>query len=188
MLVALASFAVWAFSGRLFDSEKAMYAGCAAVLLGFGGAALLPGSGLSGFKKVANWCLSFAVAFTIYAIVWSVAWFTFQDTFGEILGSAVGIFCLVIVLKYWMKFDFSIGSVTAVVFLCHSLGYYGGELAYDSIQGRGPLGMELRTGKQQIAMLAKLAWGLGYGLGFGAGMSCLLQMSRQSFDRPSRQI
>lgn len=165
-----------------------MYSGCAAVLLGLGGLSLVPGSGLSGFQRVANWCLAFAVSFILYAIIWSIAWFTFRNTFGEILGSSLGLLILVTVLKHWMKFSYSILSVTAILFLFHTLGYYSGELAYDSIQGKGALGLDLELERQQIATLAKLAWGIGYGLGFGAGMSCLLQMSRQSLERPSRQI
>lgn len=187
-LVAVASFCVWAFGGRVFSSEKMMYAGCAAVLLGLGGISLVPGSGLSGIKRVMNWSIAFAVAFTTYAAIWSMAWFVFRNTFGEIIGSTLGLFSLVFVLKHWMKFSFGMLSVTGVLFLFHTLGYYSGGLFYDSIQGRGIFAFEPDLDRKTIATVAKLAWGAFYGLGFGAGMSWLLQTSRQSFDKPSTQI
>lgn len=187
-LVAVASFCVWAFGGSFFSSEKTMYAGCAVVLLGLGGLSLTPRSGLDGYKRVTNWSIAFAFAFTIYAILWSIAWFVFRNTFGEIIGSSLGIFSMVLILKYWMKFNYTVLSVTGVVFLFHSLGYYFGGLFYDSINGRGILAFTPDLDRQAIGTLAKLAWGVFYGLGFGAGMSWLLQTSRQSFDKPSTQI
>src|SRR6056297_3355546 len=91
-IVAVASFCVWAFGRSVFSSEKMMYAGCAAILLGLGGLSLVPGSGLSGIKRVTNWSIAFAVAFTAYAVIWSIAWFIFRNTFGEIIGSTLGLF------------------------------------------------------------------------------------------------
>lgn len=74
------------------------------------------------------------------------------------------------------------------MFFWHTLGYYAGGLAYDTLQGRGVLGIDIEADKMQIATMARLSWGLFYGLGFGAGLSYLLQTSRQSSERPSKQI
>ncbi len=165
-----------------------MYAVCAAVLLGLGGFALVPFSGITGSKRIANWILAFGCGIASYAFLWSVAWFTFRNTFGEIVGSTIGIFALVTILKKWMRFRFPFTGVFATMFFWHTLGYYTGGFAYDCLQGRGPFGIDLDATRTQIATLARLSWGLFYGLGFGAGLSYLLQTSRQSSERPSKQI
>jgi hypothetical protein len=53
-----------------------------------------------------------------------------------------------------------------IVFIAHSLGYFlGGEWMYGTLRN-GLAGMA----KPQVALAAKLGWGLFYGLGFGAGI------------------
>ncbi|MEX2579420.1 MAG: hypothetical protein WD342_10210 [Verrucomicrobiales bacterium] len=181
----MAAFCVWAFGGRFFESEKTMYAGCAAVFLGLGGLALTPGSGLKEKGAVPRFCLAFAVAFVVYSLIWSVAWFTFRNTFGEIVGSFAGLLGLVAVVRAWMKFTFPLLTATAVVFLWHTLGYYTGGFLYDSIQGRGAVGFDFIASEPFAPLAAKLAWGLFYGLGLGLGLGSLLQMSRQTLRSPS---
>ena len=137
--VALGSFSVWAWGGQWFTSEPAMYSACASVFLGLGGAALLPSTNTARAGRL-KFCLTFAGAFTIYAVIWSVAWFSLPNTFGEILGSSLGLLAFTAAMKAALKFKIRLMTGVAVIFLWHSLGYYTGEFAYSSLQGKAPPG------------------------------------------------
>lgn len=187
LLVALLSFAVWAFGGAVFPNEPTMYAGCAVVFLGFGGAALLPARGLKQ-KGIFSFCLSFAIAYLVYAVIWSVAWFSLPNTFGEVLGSSLGLLAFTAIFNHWNKLKVSLLVATSVIFLFHTFGYYLGGFTYLTLQGKGPAGVDLNLSQETIRLLARLSWGTGYGLGLGAGLVTLLYLSRQSSASPSTQI
>lgn len=175
-LTALASFSVWALGSRLYSSEAGMYALCAVVFFGLGGLSLTPGAGLSGAKERAGFALRFAAGFAIYAFVWSLAWFTFRSSFGEVAGSFLGLLGLVAVLRPEARREAGglLGAV-AGVFLWHTLGYYTGGLAYDALQGRGAVAVDLPFERETVVTLARLSWGLFYGLGLGFGLAALAQ-------------
>lgn len=186
-LVSILSFSVWAFGGALFPNEPLLYAGCAIVFLGLGGAALLPAAGLSG-KAALRFCLSFSIAFLAYAFVWSIAWFSIPNTFGEVLGSSLGLLAFSSIFIRWNRIRTTLLIATSVLFLFHTAGYYLGGFTYQALQGRGPLALDLNLSPETIRLLAKLSWGAGYGLGLGWGIAKLLYLSRQSPASPSTQI
>lgn len=186
-VVALLSFSVWAFGSRWFGSEPAMYAGCAVVFFGLGGLALLPGSGIARNERL-RFCLAFFLAYLAYAFIWSVAWFAIPQSFGEVAGSSLGLLLFVRILMAMLKRKVSLLTATAVLFLFHTLGYYTGGLAYQALQGRGPLGFEWDASPATIRTTARLAWGLFYGIGLAIGIHQVLYLSRQSSTSPSTQI
>ena len=178
--VALASFSAWAIGSRFFSSEGQMYGACAIIFLGFGGLALLPGSGLQELKSRSAFCLRFAFGFVAYAVIWSASWFTFRDTFGEIAGSFFGLLALIALLRKRTDSSFTLLTATAIVFLWHTIGYYTGGLTYQMLQGHGRFGASLPFDPKSTITLARFSWGLFYGLGLGFGLTCLIQRSRQS--------
>lgn len=187
LLVSLLSFSVWAFGARLFPNEPAMYAGCAIVFLGLGGASLLPTSGLNKRESV-RFCISFATAFLVFAVLWSVAWFAFRNTTGEIIGSSLGLTALAAILIRWNRWEISLLIATAILFLLYTVGYYLGGFAYAALQGRGPLSVDWEADRATVVVFARLSWGVGLGIGLGWGLVELLYLSRQSSAKPSTQI
>lgn len=187
LLVSILSFSVWAFGSSLFPNEPTMYAGCALVFLGLGGAALLPASGISG-KAVLPFCLSFSIAYLAYAFLWSVAWFSLPGTFGEVLGSALGLLAFAAIFIRWNHLKTTLLVATSILFLFHTVGYYLGGFAYQSLLGRGPLALTPDLPAETVQLLARLSWGAGYGLGLGWGIARLLYLSRRSAESPSTQI
>lgn len=177
-LVALLSFGVWAAGARFYSSEIGLYANCALIFLGLGGAALLPAAGASGIRAILIFCLRFAVGFVVYAAIWSAAWFTFRGSFGEVAGSAIGLLGMLAIFKPARVATLGLLTATALAFFWHSLGYYAGDFAYQSLQGRGPFPLELSLDKQSVVTLARLSWGLFYGLGLGGGLVSLLHPAR----------
>lgn len=186
-LVAVLSFSVWAFGGRLIPSEPMMYAGCAVVFLGLGGAALLPGLPFERKEKI-RFCIAFAVSYLIYAVIWSVAWFTIPKTFGEIMGSLLGLLAFSALLKKWMRLKLPLLNGLALLFLFHTTGYYLGGFAYDSLQNRGPGALDLPWQPSTIRTVARLSWGVFYGAGVAIGVICFCHLSRQCPASPSTQI
>lgn len=175
-LASLLAFSCWAFGAMLFPSEAGLYLSCALVFLATGGLALLPALGNCRPGRALRLVAVFAAAFLCYAVLWSGAWFAFRNTFGEIIGSAVGLFAFVAVFRAGMKLAGpSLFASVAMLFLCHSIGYYGGEFLHDALIGRGPWPIELFDSPRHAAAAAKLAWGLGYGLGLGLGTSLWLR-------------
>lgn len=187
LVVSLLSFSVWAFGGRYFPNEPSMYAACAVVFLGLGGLSLLPTSGFNR-KQSFHFCLSFTVGFLVYAFVWSVAWFALPNTMGEILGSSLGLTGLAAVLIRWNRWKLSLLIATSILFLFHTIGYYFGGFAYQSLQGRGPVPLELNVSPENIRLLARLMWGVGYGIGLGLGLTITIYLSHQSSESPSTHI
>lgn len=178
-LAALASFSVWAFGSKLYETETGLYLVCAAVFLGFGGLALTSGRVPGGWRNRLLFCVRFAAGFSVYAVIWSLAWFTFRNSFGEISGSFFGYLALITILRPAAVRDGrGIIGATAIVFLWATLGYYTGGFAHDSLQERGPFPLELPLTPGVRSTLARLAWGLFYGLGLGYGLASVTQPRR----------
>ncbi len=112
----------------------------------------------------------FLPAFGGYAVLWSLAWFLIQGRPGEWMGALAG--TLFFAWVAWRSVGrvpgFLVGAV--VLFALHTAGYFiGGKWMY-GILGRGIEGWT----KPEVAVLAKLGWGLFHGLGFGAGIGFAL--------------
>ncbi|MEM7601874.1 MAG: hypothetical protein AAF357_10725, partial [Verrucomicrobiota bacterium] len=163
-LVAVASFSIWAWGGQWFNSEPALYAACAAVFLGLGGLAFSPSLSREVAKPL-RFCIAFALAYLCYAVIWSVVWFSMKSTFGEILGSSLGLTAFVFVIARFIGPKLSSINAISLLFLFHSLGYYAGEFAYETLRGSDSPITTLGLERDTIVLLARLAWGFGYGAG-----------------------
>ncbi len=166
--VSIAAYSIWAFAPRLGGSEIGMYALIALVFLGGAGIALH--GLLEGEHRVARFYRMFLPAFLGYAVLWSLAWFVVKGRPGEWLGAAAGtlFFAAVAWRSLGRAKGFWIGALA--LFTLHTLGYFiGGKWMYGLLAS----GIEGWT-KPQVAIAAKLGWGLFHGLGFGAGIGFMI--------------
>ena len=166
-LVSVIAFSVWAFGGAWFHfpgGELAMYAVIAVLFLGLTGVVLL--RLVRGERPMARFYGAFLPAFCAYAIVWCLAWFLIKGRASEWIGSFAGSIVFAAIVHARFKSFGSFAITGLIVFIAHSLGYFlGGEWMYGTLR-HGLAGMA----KLQVALAAKLGWGLFYGLGFGAGI------------------
>jgi hypothetical protein len=128
---------------------------------------VLLGGGVLGSLVVRRWqmpkfFLLFAAAFFAYAAGWVGAYFVFAGVIGEWLGSLAGSLLLGLVLSAGFGVLRSKFSLSAVIFVANSLGYFVGSALNDSF--RGTAGM--------------LLWGLIYGLCLGAGLGAVLHLAQ----------
>lgn len=179
-LVSLLSFSIWAWGGRLFSSEPILYTACAVVFLLLGGIALLPATGLSSVRQATAFCLKFAMGFVVFAFLWSAAWFFFRDTFGEVVGSFAGILTMTLILRFRSAARAPLFISVSIIFLWYTVGYYSGEFAYQSLQGKGRFPLAWHGAPADITLIARLAWGACFGLGMGTGLAHFLQISRHT--------
>ncbi len=176
-LVSIAAFAVWAFGGPWFrgrGGEPAMYAAITAVFLGLSGAVLAPLAGGWG-----RFYRAFLPAFGVYALVWSLAWFSLHGRTGEWVGALAG--CLAFSSLCLRRLGGRHGLLLPALafFAWHTAGYFAGSWAmYGFWLDPARLEEFPGLGKADVAVLAKLSWGLCYGLGFGAGLGQLLHRAR----------
>jgi hypothetical protein len=170
--VSVAAYSIWAFVPRTVGGEKGMYALIALVYLGGAGLALC--GLLKGERKPRRFYGMFLPAFFGYALIWSLAWFLIKDPPGmklrEWLGAAAG--TLFFSWACWNSLKKPAGFWVAALalFALHTVGYFvGGKWMY-GVLGAGIEGWT----KPQVAIVAKLGWGLFHGLGFGAGIGFAL--------------
>lgn len=167
-VVSLAAFSIWAFVPKLAGSELGMYALIALVFLVGAGVAM---SGLlQGEHRLRRFYWFFLPAFLSYAVVWSLAWFLIKGRTSEWIGAGAG--TLLFAWITWLSLERARGFWMAAVmlFALHSLGYFVGSEWMYGVLARGIQGWN----KPQVALIAKLGWGLFYGLGFGAGIGFIL--------------
>ena len=167
-LVSLMAYSVWAFVPRIAGSEVGMYALIALVYLLGSGFALC--GLLQGENRLKRFYALFLPAFGGYAVLWSLAWFLIKHEQREWIAALAG--TLFFAWVAWMKLGkargFWIGAV--VLFGLHTAGYFlGGKWMYGLLDH----GIE-GWAKPQVAIVAKLGWGLFHGLGFGAGIGFAL--------------
>ncbi|MCB1278511.1 hypothetical protein [Prosthecobacter sp.] len=170
--VSVAAYSIWAFAPRVAGSEIGMYALIALVYLGGAGLALC--GLLKGENKLGRFYRMFLPAFFGYALIWSLAWFLIKDPPGmklrEWTGAAAGTLFFSWVCWIALKKPVGFWGAALVLFALHTLGYFvGGKWMY-GVLGTGIEGWT----KPQVAMVAKLGWGLFHGLGFGAGIGFML--------------
>lgn len=158
-LVSLVVFATVAFGQRWMYRHLGLagaYGVWTLLFVGLGGWAL--SSLAQGFTTRLRFFLTFGVAFLAYAVFWIAAYFSLGGRIGEWVGSLAGCVALGLVLaaahKVWDRF----AKIALTLFLCHSAGYFFGELLHHWVVGK--LGMML--------------WGLCYGFGFGMGLGWAL--------------
>ncbi|MEZ5387407.1 MAG: hypothetical protein R3F13_17995 [Prosthecobacter sp.] len=166
--VSVAAYSIWAFAPRLAGSEYGMYALIALVYLGGAGLALC--ELLRGEGRLGRFYKMFLPAFFGYALLWSLAWFVIKGRPGEWIGAAAGtlFFSTVCWLILKRPAGFWVGAL--VLFALHTAGYFvGGKWMYGLLDA-GIAGWA----KPQVAVVAKLGWGLFHGLGFGAGIGFAL--------------
>lgn len=174
--VSVLAFSVWALGGRWFHfpgGELTMYAVIAIVFLGLSG--LVLGRLVHGERAVARFYGAFLPAFFAYAVLWCAAWFLVKGRTGEWVGSLAGsvVFAAVVHARLGSLKTCVLSGL--IVFVTHSLGYFiGGEWMY-GVLDHGLAGLS----KPQVALAAKLGWGLFYGLGFGAGIGAALDRAQR---------
>jgi len=171
-VVSVAAYSIWAFMPRLAGSEIGMYTLIALVYLG--GAGLARCGLLQGENRLGRFYRMFLLAFFGYALLWSLAWFLIKDPPGlrlrEWVGAAAGTLFFSFMCWRSLKKPSGFWIAALVLFALHTAGYFiGGKWMY-GILGSGIEGWT----KPQVAIAAKLGWGLFHGLGFGAGIGFAL--------------
>ena len=166
--VSVAAYSIWAFAPRIAGSEIGMYALIALVYLGGAGLALC--GLLHGENRLRRFYRLFLPAFFGYALLWSLAWFVIKGRPGEWIGAAAGTLFFACVSWNSQKRPSGFWIAALMLFVLHTMGYFiGGKWMY-GILASGIDGWS----KPQVAIVAKLGWGLFHGLGFGAGIGFAL--------------
>jgi hypothetical protein len=167
--VSLGGFGVWAFAGRWLArrlGELGLYAACALVFVGLAGALLFPL--VKGEQRLRRFCQAFVPAFLGYAAVWTLCWMALKFGAGEWLGSFAGTLAFAVILGKCLGSWRGLLKVALILFVGHSAGYFLGGIIYMKL-AHPPVAIA-GLNKSQVALLAKLIWGICYGLGFGAGI------------------
>jgi hypothetical protein len=158
-LVGVASFGVWAWCGRwlhAYAGELGLYAACAVVLIGCGGALfsrlLIDKAGRRRF------CGLFALAFFLYAGVWTGSYFSLRDKSGEWLASLLGPAILGMTFANAFGAPSAMRKAVIALVATHAIGYFAGSFLHGAF----------------AAQAGMLLWGLAYGLGFGSGIGYAL--------------
>jgi hypothetical protein len=166
--VSLAAYSIWAFAPRLGGSELGMYGLIALVFLAGTGLALH--GLLLGEAKLSRFYRLFLPAFFAYAAVWSAAWFGLGGRVGEWVGALAGTLVFALIAWRWLGQPRGFWIAALVLFVLHTLGYFAGSAWMYGLLEHGAQGLS----KRQVAIVAKLGWGLFHGLGFGAGIGFAL--------------
>lgn len=154
-VVSVIAYSIWAF--RLVQGVGAMYTAIAAIYVGATGLAL--SRLVLGPGAARRFALLFAAAFLAYAVAWCAFWFGLKGKYhADLWGSAVGLAAMAWLLLRAFDAKGAFLTAFAVLFTCHSLGYYFGDDLYAAVRGS--------TGR--------LLWGAAHGLGFGAGLGYVL--------------
>lgn len=128
---------------------------------------ILLGGGVLGPLVVRRWqmpkfYLLFSAAFFVYAIGWIGPYFVLRGVVGEWIGSFAGSLLMGIVLAAGFGVARSALTLSAILFVANSLGYFLGSAVNDSVGGRPGM----------------LLWGLLYGLFLGAGLGAVLHFAQ----------
>lgn len=159
--ISLASFGLWAWRGQWLSrnfGELGLYASCALVLIGGGGAVL--GRLVIGPARSMRFYGLFALAFFLYAGVWIGSYFSLRNKSGEYLASLLGPAILGMTLANAFGAPGAVRKAVIVLIASHAFGYFAGSFLHTTFAGAG----------------GQLLWGAAYGLGLGAGLGFALHV------------
>ena len=160
-LASLCVFATVTFAERWMYNHLGLFGAYLAWTLLFillGGGVLT--SLVAGPRQVLRFYLLFGLAFFTYAASWVGAYFTLRGAAGEWVGSLAGSVLMSIVIAAGFGVPRFALSLSAVLFVANSLGYFLGAALNDWIGGK--TGMML--------------WGAVYGLCLGSGLGAVLHL------------
>lgn len=166
--VSVAAYSVWACVPRLAGGEYGMYALIALVFLG--GSGLLLSGLLEGDRRLGRFYRMFVPAFFGYALLWSVAWFAIKGRPSEWIGAVAGTLFFSVMCWHSLRRPSGLCLAAVVLFALHTAGYFVGAKWMYGVLGAGIEGWT----RPQVAIVAKLGWGLFHGFGFGAGIGFAL--------------
>jgi hypothetical protein len=161
--VSLIVFATVAFAQRWMYSKLGLsgaYVAWIAIFILLGGAALSPL--MRGPRRLARFYGLFALAFLGYGVTWTTAYFILKGTAGEWAGALVASVAMALVLASWLRAFDSLVTLSAVLFVAHSIAYFAGSIFYYSMDRR----------------IGLLLWGVFYGLVLGAGLGAALHVAQ----------
>lgn len=117
---------------------------------------------VAGRWRLPRFYLLFGTAFFAYAAGWIGAYFALRGVAGEWVGSLVGSMLMGLVFSIGFGVARSALSLSAVLFVANSVGYFLGSALNDSIGGSAGM----------------LLWGAAYGLFLGAGLGAVLHLAQ----------
>jgi hypothetical protein len=136
------------------------YVAWTALFILLGGGVL--GALVAGKWRLPKFYLLFGAAFFAYAVGWVTAYFIWRDGAGEWLGSLAGSILMGLVLAVGFGVIRKTLSVSAILFVANSAGYFLGSALNNAL--KGSVGM--------------LLWGGAYGLFLGAGLDAVLHLTQ----------
>jgi hypothetical protein len=163
-LVSLCVFATVAFAERWMYARLGLsgaYLAWTALFVLLGGGVL--GTLVGGRWRLPKFYLLFGAAFFAYAAGWVGAYFVLRGAAGEWVGSLAGSLLMGAVFAAGFGVMRSALSLSAVLFVANSAGYFLGSALNDSVGGRAGM----------------LLWGVAYGLGLGAGLGAVLHLAQR---------
>lgn len=160
-IASLVVFGTVAFAGRWMYQNLGVAGAYLIWILLF----ILLAGGLLGFLVTGPWRLPrfyflFGLVFLGYSAGWIGAYFTVTGTTGEWLGSLAGSVLLASILALGFKATRTILSLSVLLFVTNSVGYFLGSALNNTLGGRAGM----------------LLWGLAYGLCLGSGLGATLHI------------
>lgn len=163
------AYSLWAW--QLLPGAAAMYAAIAAIYIGLTGFAL--GRLVIGPDTTLRFALLFAAAFAAYAALWCALWFGLRGRHhADLWGAALGLAVMTLLIQRAFGDRKNFLPLFAVLFTCHSLGYYAGDVLHGLLRGTA----------------GRLLWGVAHGAGFGAGLGYLLYEVQEPVRRRLRAL
>jgi hypothetical protein len=162
-IVSLFVFATVAFGERWMYTHLGLfgaYLTWTALFILLGGGVL--GSLVVGPWRLPRFYLLFGSAFFAYAVGWVGSYFTLRGVAGEWVGSLAGCLLMGSVLAAGFGVARSALTMSGLLFVANSVGYFLGTALNDAVRGR--------TGM--------LLWGAVYGLSLGAGLGAVLHFTQ----------
>jgi hypothetical protein len=162
-LVSLGVFATVAFGERWMYERLGLlgaYLVWTALFIFLGGGVL--GSLVVGWWGLPKFYALFGLAFFAYAVGWMAAYFILRGVLGEWVGSLAGSLLMGLVLALGFGVVRSAFTLSGVLFVANSLGYFLGSTLNNYITGSSGM----------------LLWGTVYGFCLGSGLGMVLHYAQ----------